>query len=537
MQEKTLLPFASSENNKSDDPITTAKEQAAIFCIAELNRDKGGGLFKKKPPEKIVFLSKVYYPFWIVSLKDLNLVLDGFNLFSHTIAYPTIPEVKAFKTGLEDASSNRQVYSSFLSNKQGYFQESNGENTRVVEGVFSDLEFDKEFLNYIKESTTKMQVADGVLLSPQYSEEQVQKNIREIDDLYNGFAQQREQLGEVIKLLNSKTQAFLVGLNLEIKAIEDKFSRPIEKETAALEKTKALLNKAYTEKVTDVSSKYEKETVALNKEILKWEKTAEELNGEIEKTEIEIKNALINKDEQSEEHLKEKRSSLKKKLPEISQSIKDLKREIQELEDRKKNELFQLRQENEAEIKQASKNLSDIMVARDAEKKICQDEMQRLEEFTSKITGDVDKLCKMMDAVLNDFNNLGVKGAYAPPLLVYMPFYLFSYFSNSEKRFVYMAPSIVNNLAISIRLKALGKKKITQMFQPRSHKIVSILNKFILLLNEDIPFRHEVTEACTKADLLHSSQAIESIKNGLADLRTAGWISEDEYASFSQSLS
>jgi chromosome segregation ATPase len=96
-------------------------------------------------------------------------------------------------------------------------------------------------------------------------------------------------------------------------------------------------------------------------------------------------------------------------LPEISQSIKDLKGEIQELEDRKKNELFQLRQENEAEIKQASKNLLDIMVARDAEKKICQDEMQRLEEFTSKITGDVDKLSKMMDTVLNSFKDLALK--------------------------------------------------------------------------------------------------------------------------------
>jgi hypothetical protein len=74
------------------------------------------------------------------------------------------------------------------------------------------------------------------------------------------------------------------------------------------------------------------------------------------------------------------------------------------------------------------------------------------------------------------------------------------------------------------------------MLQP-GHTVETIINKFILLLNEDIPFRHEVTEACTKADLLHSSAAVESIKNGLADLKTAGWISEDEYASFSQLLS
>jgi hypothetical protein len=90
LQEKTLLPFASSENNKNDEPVTTAKEQAAIFCIAELNRDKGGGLFKKKPPEKIVFLSKGYYPLLSLSFKELSLVLDGCIVSSHTIA-TTIP--------------------------------------------------------------------------------------------------------------------------------------------------------------------------------------------------------------------------------------------------------------------------------------------------------------------------------------------------------------------------------------------------------------------------------------------------------------
>jgi myosin heavy subunit len=362
-------------------------------------------------------------------------------------------------------------------------------------------------------------------------------NIKEIDDLYNGFAQEREQLGEIIRLLSTKTQSFLDGLTKEIKAIDDKFSGKIEKETIALEKTKSILNKAYSEKVTAVSSKFEQETVALNKEIIMLEKSIQEINTEIEQVETEIKNALINKDEQSEQQLKEKRNELKKKTPELNQTIKSYKEKIQELDDNKKNELFQLRQENEAEVKEASKDLLEVVVARDAEKKICQDEMQKLEELSSKISSDVDKLSKMMDTALNAFNNLGIKKGAMPPLLVHMPFYLLSYFSNSDTRFSYIAPSIVNSMAISVRLKAIGKKKITQMFQPRSPKIESILNKFILLLNENVPFRHEITDACTKADMLKSKETVMLIKNGLADLKSAGWISDEEYESYSQLLS
>jgi hypothetical protein len=54
--EKNLLPFATLAQ-ASEEPFTKDAERAAVYCLAELDRDKGGGFFKKRPPEKLVFIT------------------------------------------------------------------------------------------------------------------------------------------------------------------------------------------------------------------------------------------------------------------------------------------------------------------------------------------------------------------------------------------------------------------------------------------------------------------------------------------------
>jgi hypothetical protein len=450
--------------------------------------------------------------------------------------YPTIPDVNVFINDLNQRSDTRQIYSTFLSNHLGYFQEIRGEKAIVINGLIADLDFVREFMNYLKEATTQTQVVDGVIVTPANTEEETVKKIEALNDSHNQFSLTLEKLGETMKLLNAKTRVFLTALNDEVVAIDEKYSEKIQKATLEFEKVKSKINKAYSEKVTEVTEKFEQKNVALNKEVIHLEKVIQDINNDIEQLEGEIKNATINKDEQAEAKLKGKRSELKKQGPEFVAAMKNMKIKIHELEDSKKNQLFQLRQENQAEIKEASRDLLEIEEARDAEKKFCQDEMEKMEDYTSKITSDLDKLGKTMEATLNAFDYFGIRGGNVPPLLVHMPFHLVYYMSQSERRFIYVAPSIVNTICVGVRLKSLGRKKLTQLFQPRSQKTLTILNRFIVLLNENVAFRHEITEACSKASLLKSNEDRALIQNGLNELKEEGWISNDEFESFSQTL-
>jgi hypothetical protein len=76
--------------------------------------------------------------------------------------------------------------------------------------------------------------------------------------------------------------------------------------------------------------------------------------------------------------------------------------------------------------------------------------------------------------------------------------------------------------------------KISQLFQPRSKKIVSLLHRFAILLEEDVAFGSEINEACSKANLLDAENLKQSVVAGLDKLIEDGWLSEQEYKSVSQ---
>lgn len=534
---KTLLPFATLAPT-SGASFTIDAERAAVFCLAELSRDKGGGFFKKRPPEKLVFIAEVYYPFWVAPFGRLTLLLDGLNATSHTINYSVLPDLKVFKDKMDIRSETRQAYVTFLSTNLNYFKVSDREETKVIDGLMTDADFLKEFMPYLNEATTtETPVVDSVLISPATDEAAVLAMTKELEDLQSKFIGEVKELNEIIKLLDLKTKEFLEMLRKEAKETEQRFSKSIEEAKVALENKTSQINREYTGKITETSSRFEQETLASQKEIIALEKTQEQLAAEIEHCEAEIKTATINKDDVTEQKWKEKRSALKKELSEILKRTKVVAEKIKKIDENKKHAIFQLKSENDAKIKEASKDLMAVEASRDAEISIFQSEMEKLEELTTNIIKQIDQLAKMREATIAEFENLGVQQKKASSSLVHMPFYLIRYQSGPNRRYTFFAPSLVGSVGVGAKLRsAIGKTKISQLFQPRSKKIVSLLNKFAVLLEEDIAFGSEINEACHKANLLSAENLRQSIETGLNKLKEDGWLSEQERASFRQMM-
>jgi hypothetical protein len=533
--EKNLLPFATLSPT-SEESFTKDAERAAVFCLAELDRDKGGGFFKKRTPEKLVFIAEVYYPFWVAHFGRLILLLEGLNVASHSINYSPLPDLKAFKDNMGIRSKTRQAYVTFLSSNLNYFQVSGNEETKVIDGLITDVDFLNEFMLYLNEATTtEATVVDSVLISPTNDKAAIQSRIQEIENLQSKFVEELKDLNEIIKLLNLKTQEFLEMLRAEVKETEEKFSKPIEEAKASIEENTSQLNKEHAEKVTEISTKFEQETLALQTEIITLEKTKEQLATEIEHCDAEIKTATINKDDITEQKWKEKKEELKKEVPETLTKIKALEEKIKEIEENKKHVIFQMKSENDAKIKEASKKLIEIESSRDAQTSICQKEMDKLEELNSTIIKQIDQLAKMREATIAEFENIGIQQKEIKPYLAHMPFYLIRHQSGPNRRYTFFAPSFVGSVGVGAKLRgAIGQMKISQLFQPRSKRIVSLLNKFAVLLEENIAFGREINEACLKANLLEAKDLRQSIEIGLNKLKENGWLSEQECKSFSQ---
>jgi uncharacterized protein YukE len=533
--EKSLLPFATLAQ-PSEEPFTKDAERAAVYCLAELDRDKGGGFFKKRTPEKLVFITEVYYPFWVAPFGSLVLLLDGLNLASHAIPYSVLPDFKVFKDEMKARSETHQAYATFLSNNVNYFQVSESEETKVIDGLITDTEFFEEFMPYLGEAvTTEAPAVDSVLVSPARDEDAVLLMTKELGNLQSKFIGDVTELNELIKLLNLKTKDFLDVLREEMKETEKKFSKPIKESKTALEKLTAKINKEHAEKITEMSSQFEQEMLAAQKEIITLEKTKEQLTAEIEHCEAEIKTAEINKDDVTEQKWKEKRSELKKEIPEISKKTKELTEKIRGIEENKRQAIFQLEAENDAKIKEASKDLMSVESSRDAEISIFQKAMEKLEELTATLIKQIDQLAKMREATIAEFDNLGVQQKKGRAALFHMPFYLVLYQSKQNTRYTFFAPSFVSSLGVGTKLKsAMGKVKVSQLFQPRSKKIISVLNKFAVLLGDDVAFSREINEACRKANLLEVETLKQSIAAGLDKLKADEWLSEQEVKSFNQ---
>jgi DNA repair exonuclease SbcCD ATPase subunit len=534
---KTLLPFA-AYSQTSAAPFTKDAERAAIFCLAELDKDRGGGFFKKRAAENLVFIAEVYYPFWVAPFGSMTLHWDGLNITSHALNYSILPDLKIFKDNLTVSSEIRQTYVTFLSHNLTYFKVSENEETKVIDGLITDADFLKEFMPYLNEAVlTEAPVIDSVLISPSNDEAAILLMTQELENLQSKFVGEVKELNELIKLLNLKTQEFLEMLREEVKKSGEKSSKPIEEAKALLEDVTAQINLEYREKVRAVSTQFEQETLAAQKEVITLEKAKEQLTAEIEQCQAEIKTAAVNKDYVTEKKWKEKRSELKKEIPGITKKTGALTEKIRAIEENKKHAIFQLKSENDSKIKDASKDLMAIEASRDAEISIFQKEMETLEELTANIIKQIDQLAKMREATIAEFDKLGIQQANVNLSLVRMPFYLIRYQSGTNRRYTFFAPSIVGSVGVGAKLRsAMGKVKIRQLFQPRSKKIISLLHKFAVLLEEDVAFGSEINEACHKANILKAENLRQSIAAGLDKLKEDGWVSEQERESFRQMM-
>jgi len=533
---KSILPFSTLSQNRVE-PFPKETERAAIFCLAELERAKGRGLIMKQPPEKLVFIAEVCYPFWLVTLEKIGLLFDGLSTTSHPLTYLTVPDVQVFLDNVNRSSQTRQAYMAFISDNLNYFQLPSNEERKVIEGLITDPEFLHEFTSYLSKATTiKTFLPDMVVVSPTLDESSIFSILEELQSLKSKFAEEASALYTSMKFINAKTGNFLKVTRNEIKEIEEKFSTESEKcEDSIAEKVDEIRRK-YDKKVTKFSKKVQEELLNLQQGKIKLEKTEEQLLAEIEHCEAEIKTHAINKDSIGERKWREERDKLKKQLSETEAKIKELDKKIKENKDEKTLKIFELKSECDTKIKEAARDLVEIESLRDAKIKIHEEEMEKLEEQTSSIIEQIDELAKLREASIAEFDKLGIRQKRKKHKLIYMPFYLACYQSESRRRYVRFPLSIVNSINFSVKLRALGKAKIKQLLQPRSKTIVSLLNKFPLLMEQNAVFNREMNEACAKANILRTKNLRESIRNGLDKICVEGWLSEKEYEAFSQVL-
>ena len=524
--EKTILPFIS--HSPESTAFSDEAERATAFCFAELNREKGRGFFRKKESERLAFISKVGYPFWLAPVMGMTLLLDGLKTTSHEIHYPALPNLKPIKEKLDKPQIAPENYADFLTSHQTYFQTSTDEQI-PVQNLLSDIEFAMEFLNFTEEATTTNSPANDIVLAPPtLDKEAVKDMMQNFEQKWLKLEQEIADLKEIINLLNTRTQEAKAALRQQIEVAEINFVHKVEEGKKALEKKIDQIKALHAKQIKKANTKYEQKIKDWRNQVFAAEKKKTLLNSKIEFAQAEMKKAGIKDNDAAKQEWKDELKKLKNQSQENDAKLEELKNKPPEIEEHHKEELLQLKQGADVKIKEANEDFEGIETNHKAEIGTCQNEMKKIDELTSGIIEKIGDLVEKREATTRELRELGVRKQRTDYSLIYMPFYLSCYRSKSEKRYGFLAP-----LSISTN----ARTRIDWLFQPRSAKTASILKSFIALLDENRVFKRAISKLCRKIDILKNKKEREKLKEGLSELKEENLLSSRDFKLFNKAIS
>jgi hypothetical protein len=532
---KSVLPFSTLSKDRTE-PFTDDMEKAAIYCLAELERSKGGGLIVKKPEEKLVFVSKFYYPILTVPWENLTLIFDGLKTTSHSLRYKIVPSVEGFMENARRSSKSLETYQSFLTDNSGYFQASGSERTITIDALLTDPKTLSELslaLPTAKPVETK--TLETALLPMAIDESATSTSTQELEDLKMNFAKEISTLYNSMKFLNKTTRNFTNILRDKIQKVKTEFSEEIKKQEAIVAPKVNHINEEYDEQVTQLTKTYQKQLLPIRKEKAKFERTRQQLLDKIERCKAEAKAHAARNDTVGERKWKEKSDESKKELAGIESLLRESEKKLKEMEESNTLEAFKLRSEWENRIKESRKDILELEALRDAKVQVHEQEIQKLEVLTTGINQQIDSVIKTREADLEKFRTLGIQQTSRTKALVCVPFYLACYQADL-KRYAVFPPSVVSGVGLTAKIKSvLGKTKIKQAFTSRFESLNQHLYSLPLLLDQNAVLAREVNEAGLDADIVQLSSR-ESIRSGLKKLNQDGRLSDKELEIFTKTL-
>lgn len=531
---KLTLPFAVPAEDR-EKAFTREMEKAAVFCLAEMERKKGGGILKRKEAgEELLFIAEFCYPMWLIPWKGRTLLFDGLSITTHKLHYNTLPDVRAFTNDIEVSAKTREAYSAFLSDRLNFFKNFISEEERVIDGLVTTPDLIQDFSSYLREAKAiRKPLVDRALLSPALDESTIPSIPSIIQDLSNLRATLEddiENLREAMKLLSTTTKKHVKAIRGRMKETQGEFDEKIQSLKSSLTKKVSLIRKRYDQEITIRTKEIESKLHRLHRNRVKLERTVQSTTAKIERCEAEIRSCRLHKDETSELRWKEELEICRKKFSVLERTIKDVDKEIEDATAAKKREISKLRSECDEKVEAAMRGVRDVEAARDAKIRMSEHEIESLEDSTTTIVDQIDDLIGAKRAALNKLDGIGISKSIRKYTLVYIPFYLVCYQEKLKNRYTLCPPSIAGSMGILTKFKGVfGVAKTKSLLQPRSKIITRLLDGFLPLIERNPVFEKEVVDAGIKANILRTKDSRRKIGKGLEELEEEGWISESEF--------
>jgi hypothetical protein len=519
---RLTVPFSVPKSSAADI------ETAAVFAFAELNRNRGGGLFSRQPQETLRFIVKVNYPLWVIPRNGSALVFDGFDLHNSTVPYGEAPSASLFLGNLQTYQAPRESYVAFLRDYSSYFHQSPKNLQFRFRGLIQDQALNDEFSVYRKEATEID--ANAVLLMPTLEEQTINQTLNELDKLLAFYGEDESKLQECLKQVKKLTSQYVTEIEYEASAAKEEDDAKIRAQQEFINPQIAKLQKEYNRKMKETAADFDRELEDNQKLKSKTEKFIVSVESDLKEYTKNAKAAGKKGHEIYEKRWKEKIKHAEKELSGLRKELKKIDSATNKLAKQKAVALSNLTLEYDEEVKLAREPIVQLEAARDEKVFAYKQEINRLLASEKPIVEGIDRSMQIRKGLIAGFAGLGVNDLqFKAPLLLYVPFYAVCYESGVARRYLFISPSSLGYFDLSAKLKgAFGGSKISGLLVPRYRSLEALISKVQEYIQVNSAFEGQLWGLGEKNNLLRSSGFRGSAQAGLSALRQLGWLSENE---------
>ncbi|NLD65261.1 MAG: hypothetical protein GX648_01665, partial [Crenarchaeota archaeon] len=231
-----------------------------------------------------------------------------------------------------------------------------------------------------------------------------------------------------------------------------------------------------------------------------------------------------------EKRWKQKLKNTQKMQSKLKKEQKNIQKEIERLTQQKDEALSATKLELEAKIEAKNQPLNALKS--ELEMKVCvfEQEKTRIQTVSAPIIHDIEKTILHLEAEEKKLGSLGLVGlGHQLPDMYYVPFYIIGYNVGLTCRCVCVAPSDVNSINFSVKLKSsLGLSVSKNLLTRRFKKLSELIEKTCSVSGRKDDFWIQFWSLAEKNNLLKRSEFQAEVRKGLVYLKGQGWLSEDE---------
>jgi uncharacterized protein YoxC len=519
---KLVLPFI-VEAHDGKEKVSYPTELACVVCMAELQRKKAG--FLRDMPEKVSFMSKVYYPIWAVPLEDSCVIIDGSAFSSHQFTFK-----ESTSTGLfvEDLKKNSVVHQEFMAalHKQANNIEKLASTANVsFRALIADRELLNFFLKCFKSGSFLSRDKDELVLVPSEIDEKTAAETREaVTNCLRRLQANVKGLQYALEVLNEELEFHEHMITNEAELLKEKCEAEVLSLTPEVEKKVEKLKSKRDTAITHILKGTEKKAEVLEK---KRERYIWKLQGL----------------EQRKESIRKRKRSTTRKAYELEKSdreINDAKKEVWALSSAIEN----IRKEGNKSVKEVEEEFRGAIALEEEkikklnsayESKI-DEKKKQITEMASEaasITKSVESLMAEMKQKAQAFREqISIDWKLDAPALVCVPIYLTGYAKGNEERFSLFPPtSISEDVSVLKELRKIlaSEPRLKLLMRPRSNELHEMLSSRVIkrMQNEET-FRENMNRLCRANNLLERGDFEKTLNEGLAEVEKKRWMTAEE---------